>query len=569
MKTTNWIPRSFLFLLLLGAATLTARAGWTATGATSINRAYGTATLLPNGKVLVAGGWSLTSAELYNPATGTWAATGSMNVGRYQHTATLLPSGKVLVAGGDGPSGYVSSSELYDPATGTWTAQGPLSNPRGLHTAILLPGGKVMVAGGYGPDGSNGYLASAELYDPATGLWTWTGSMNTARRGPTAIMLLNGKVMIAAGYNSTNGFLANVELYDPTSGTWTVTGSLNAGRDRHSTTLLPNGKVLVAGGGLAGAELYDPATGMWTATNPMSTARSWHTAALLTDGKVLVAGGGPASAELYDPATGTWAATGSMSRADPLKMASTMLADGRVMVLFSDNPGVEVYSYPPVIITHPATVAINQGRRVTFSVTASGGNLTYQWRKGTEDIPDEHGATLTLDNVQAADEGTYRVVVGNTTGSVTSNPATLTVYPDADRDGLTDAEEVNTYHTDPNKADSDIDGLSDFVEIFTYGTNPTKPDTDGDGFLDGYEVLTGHLPLIATDHPALVAEARTAIEFTFPSALGKTYRIEGSPDLKTWTTVEDGIAGNGEEIKRFYTTRDMPKRYFRVEESAP
>jgi hypothetical protein len=113
------------------------------------------------------------------------------------------------------------------------------------------------------------------------------------------------------------------------------------------------------------------------------------------------------------------------------------------------------------------------------------------------------------------------------------------------------------------------DGLKDGAEINTYGTLPKVADTDGDGFLDGYEVLTGHLPLIATDHPALVAEARTAIEFTFPAASGKTYRIEASFDLKTWTPVEDGIAGNGGEIQRFYSIKDKPKGYFRVEESAP
>jgi hypothetical protein len=103
----------------------------------------------------------------------------------------------------------------------------------------------------------------------------------------------------------------------------------------------------------------------------------------------------------------------------------------------------------------------------------------------------------------------------------------------------------------------------------TYNTNPLLADTDGDGFLDGYEVLTGHLPLDPQDKPALVAEVRTAIEFTFPAELGKTYRIEGSPDLATWTTVEDGIPGNGAVIQRFYSTRDKPKGFLRVEEDGP
>jgi uncharacterized repeat protein (TIGR02543 family) len=140
---------------------------------------------------------------------------------------------------------------------------------------------------------------------------------------------------------------------------------------------------------------------------------------------------------------------------------------------------------------------------------------------------------------------------------------------DSDGDGLTDPAEIETHLTNPNLADMDSDGLSDGAEVNTHGTNPKIADTDGDGFVDGYEVLTGKSPLNIQDKPALVAEARTAIEFTFSSALGKTYRIEGSFDLTTWTTVEDGIPGNGGVIQRFYTTRDIPKRYFRVEEDAP
>ena len=140
---------------------------------------------------------------------------------------------------------------------------------------------------------------------------------------------------------------------------------------------------------------------------------------------------------------------------------------------------------------------------------------------------------------------------------------------DSDGDGLSDPAEIQTHLTNPNLADTDSDGLSDGAEVNTYGTLPKVGDTDGDGFLDGYEVLTGKSPLNILDKPALVAEARTAIEFTFPSALGKTYRIEDSLDLTTWGTVESGITGNGGQIQRFYSTRNVPKRYFRVEEVAP
>jgi uncharacterized repeat protein (TIGR02543 family) len=140
---------------------------------------------------------------------------------------------------------------------------------------------------------------------------------------------------------------------------------------------------------------------------------------------------------------------------------------------------------------------------------------------------------------------------------------------DSDGDGLSDLDELQVYTTNPLVADTDSDGLTDGAEVNTYHTLPKVADTDGDGFFDGYEVLTGHLPLVATDKPALVAEVRTAVEFTFPAASGKTYRIEASLDLATWATVEDGIAGNGAVIQRFYTTRNMPMRYFRVEESGP
>jgi hypothetical protein len=314
---------------------------WTATGSMGTARYEHTATLLPNGKVLVAGGLNgLSSAELYDPASGTWTATGSMGTARYEHTATLLPNGKVLVAGGyNGPA--LSSAELYDPASGTWTATGSMGTARGEHTATLLPSGKVLVAGGF--DLSNA-LSSAELYDPVTGTWTATGSMSTARYDHTATLLPNGQALVAAGTDSDFRPLRSAELYDPASGTWTATGSMVAARGRHTATLLPSGKVLVAGGfnGLSSAELYDPASGTWSATGSMGTARFDHTATLLPSGEVLVAGGYNfndgylSSAELYDPASGTWSATGGMGTARAQHTA-TLLPNGKVLVAGGSN----------------------------------------------------------------------------------------------------------------------------------------------------------------------------------------------------------------------------------------
>ncbi len=247
---------------------------WTDTGSFAVARWYHTATLLPNGQVLVAGGQAgnprnpgenQTSAELYDPATGMWTPTGSMSIAHSYHTATLLPTGQVLVAGGYSGSNALSA-ELYDPATGVWTPTGSLPVGRWDHTATLLPNGQVLVAGGLGTDGVT-HLASAELYDPSTGSWRETGSMAHERSSHTATLLPNGQVLVAGGIGDCCPvpFWASAELYDPATGTWTETGSMATGRDLHTATLLPNGQVLVAGGGtfpggiLRSAELYTPA----------------------------------------------------------------------------------------------------------------------------------------------------------------------------------------------------------------------------------------------------------------------------------------------------------------------
>jgi N-acetylneuraminic acid mutarotase len=290
------------------------------------------ATLLPSGQVLVAGGGGgpvddcglpLSGAQTYNPAGQSWASTSSMKASHCFHTATLLGDGQVLVAGGCGGDSdswdSTAAAELFDPGDGSWTAtQTTMQTPRACHTATLLPNGKVLVAGGGGPPwrhdgcGASASTPSAELYDPATGTWAGANALHEARCGHTAILLNTGKVLVAGGYNGSAA-VATAELYDPVAGTWACTGSLNYARAWHVAAKLPSGKVLVAGGingsgALDSAELYDPDTGSWGVAAAMNQARSFATITLLNNGKVLVAGGSvtllgncSSTAEIYSP----------------------------------------------------------------------------------------------------------------------------------------------------------------------------------------------------------------------------------------------------------------------------
>jgi len=345
---------------------------WTATGNLNTARYWHTATLLTNGQVLVAGGDGVgNSAELYNPATGTWTATGNMNNSRYTHTATLLANGQVLVAGGYGNA----TAELYNPATGKWTTTGSLNVARNQHTATLLPNSQVLVAGGVN-EPSTQVLNSAELYNPSTGIWTLTGNLNANRGDHTATLLSNGKVLMAGGLNPSFSPINTAELYNPANGTFAVTGSLNQARQGHTANLLPNGQVMVAAGDSSGStvELYNPTTGVWTTTGSLNTAREEHTATLLPNGCVVVAGGYSfslssylTSAELYDPTmgVGAWANTGSLHVARYLHTAA-LLPNGQVLAAGGTDGNSDLIAscelYNPSTGTWSLTGSLNTGR---------------------------------------------------------------------------------------------------------------------------------------------------------------------------------------------------------------
>lgn len=307
-------------------------------GPLNVARAFNfTAVGLPGGEVLVAGGhtpgsgYPITStAERFSPRTGRWTMAAPMTTPRASACTALLRTGKVLVAGGAGAA--AQSAELYDPGADTWApTDQPMAEGHDLGACVTLGDGRVLVTGGL-RQVSTSSTAVSELFDPDTGTFSTTASMGTARYWHTATVLPGGTVLVAGG--CTGGYpctatTATAEVYDPASGTWSATGSLPAGVFGHTATEI-SGRVLVAGGcqgdalcgpegaqaGSAetGASLYDPATGQFEPAGEMSMGRAGHGVVTLDQGFMFIggthdaAGGGTTDVYGWDGATWTWAA---------------------------------------------------------------------------------------------------------------------------------------------------------------------------------------------------------------------------------------------------------------------
>lgn len=346
-----------------------AAASWTTTGSMSVPRAQShTLTTLTDGTVLVAGGLPGTTAtaatavaERYDPATGTWTQTGSSLVPRSRHIAALLPDGRVLIAGGivspGGVPATAASSELYDPVTGTWSPTGRLNRPRYNAQATSLADGRVLVSGGAVDEQAPFTEKSAEIYDPATGAWTLVRPMANARYVHRQTTMADGRVMVSGG--SILGHCSardSAEVYDPAADRWTSVESMPEAHTTQVSELLPGGRVLVAGGwslpqkgcssdgrlrtSTNASTVFDPLTRHWSATAPMQVARAASASTALADGRVLAAAGTvggetgntrTATAEVFNPALNAWTSAGSLAVARSGSRAALLL-DGRVLV---------------------------------------------------------------------------------------------------------------------------------------------------------------------------------------------------------------------------------------------
>ncbi|MFT3916847.1 MAG: kelch repeat-containing protein [Anaeromyxobacteraceae bacterium] len=333
---------------------------WRPTRPMQSARAFAAHTILADGTVLAMGGdrhtegpaWAVGTAERFDPATETWSGAGVLAVARGYPAAARLGDGRVLLLGGIGAADVLlKSAELHDPSNSSWTlTEGGLAVARAGPSATLLPTGKVLVAGGstWTTADSGQAIASAEVFDPASGTFTTTGAMHHARFNHGVTLLPSGKVLVAGGCDSgacTSG-TETAELYDPGAGTWTLVASLPAARVGLQLTLLPSGSVLATGGCLneesCGGEmrstyLWREGESAWHPAAPMAWGHGLHFAGLLPSGKVLVvAGDNPhgraVAGEVYDPATDSWAVTGDPWTFHGAGVVGAVLSDGRVLL---------------------------------------------------------------------------------------------------------------------------------------------------------------------------------------------------------------------------------------------
>lgn len=341
---------------------------------------------LANGKVLLAGGYNnhhLQDAEIFDPSNGSFAETESMLLTRSGAGAALLPSGGALIAGGYNGT-YLSTAEIYEPVTGTFSlVGGAMTIARQNPVLARLQNGSILITGGF----NGAFLTNAEVYDPLTRTFTATGFLRTARRGHTATLLNDGKVLVAGGCNNLlssevfcNNFLASTEIYDPGTKTFTLVQSMTTARRGHTATLLPDGRVLISGGmdgagELASAEIYNPETGLFTATGDMAGVRTGHTATLLPDGKVLIAGGKSdrylAAGEVYDPAAGTFSPLASTMSTFRAGHTATALAGGRVLLAGGRNDD------PLVFDVNVQSLSDSVAPNIVFSADSSVGFVSY------------------------------------------------------------------------------------------------------------------------------------------------------------------------------------------------
>jgi hypothetical protein len=541
MRTQDQFSRLALLVLAIALWGQFATAQtFSATGSMATARDSHTATLLPNGKVLIVGGEDsnfdpLASAEVYNPTSGTFSATGSLANPRYLHTATLLPNGKVLVLGGFNADGAMASAEIYDPANRLFTSAGVMIEGRAMHSATALANGKILIAAGFGWDGR---VNTAEIYDPATGSFVLTkGDLSVARSKQTATLLSNGKVLLAGGYGAA-GPLASAELYDPATGVFASTPPMAFARYEHTATPAA-GKVLMSGGQsdsslLASAELFDPSTGSFVPVGPLAKARVGHSSAVVGGQPILLGGLGPAplvQAELFNKVDNMFSLTGSMLSARYYATATT-LTSGKVLVAggYNSAPLASAELYTPLALPPPPpTLAVTVDyAQINLSETSI---LTWDSTNANEVTID--GAPVPVDgslSVTPTSTTTYRLVAIGEAGSVQAEiTVTVNAPPQAP------AVSFNANHSSVQRGQSAM--LTwDSTNADTVSINGSSVSVDGS--MSVTPVATTTYNLTATG-PGGTVRASLTLAVTAPSP-GVTIDVKPDDPVNSINTKSNG-----------------------------
>lgn len=314
-------------------------------GEMAAGRAAHQATVLASGHVLITGGCAghgctpfHRSTDVYDPSSRTFRSAAPMTVPRASHTATLLEDGRVLVAGGCSERGATASAEVYDAATDRWTPVGEMTEPRCSHIAVPLIDGRVFVMGGGG--GRLGDLGSAEVFDPATSTFSTLGRMRSNHY--LATRLADGRILLTGGQSDRGEILASAEIFDPESGTFEPTGDMATARVKHAAAVRPDGSVLVVGGSdqrgydgrFSSTEIYDPETGRFSPGPQLQHGRHKirDAVAVLPSGAVVVAGGA-VQPELYDPVDEVFIPVRGELGGPQMFATASVLRSGEVLVL--------------------------------------------------------------------------------------------------------------------------------------------------------------------------------------------------------------------------------------------
>jgi len=313
-------------------------------GDMAVDRAAHQATRLGNGQVLITGGCAgrgceriLDSVELFDPGTRSFRAVAPMTVPRASHAAVALPDGRVLVSGGWTDQGAAAGAEIYDPGATRWTISGNMTVARVSHIAVPLDSGRVLMVGGGG--GRLGDLTSAEVFDPSTSTFSAVGRMRTNHY--LATRLADGRVLVTGGQDARGEILASAEIFDPATGAFKRTGRMTVARVKHAAALLPDGRILIIGGSdrrgyaarFASTEIYDPESGEFSPGPTMKWARhKIRDAVVPVSGGILVAGGA-LRLELFVPADNGFVPIEGELSGPQMFATATALESGEVLIL--------------------------------------------------------------------------------------------------------------------------------------------------------------------------------------------------------------------------------------------